>query len=71
MMRKVDAYLEYGSKQVWVVYPEDQTLYVYHPMDDGSINLRKFTVTDTLEGGDVLPDFSVQVGEFFPEIEGE
>lgn len=68
LMRKVDAYLEFGSKQVWMVYPEDKTLYVYHPLEDGSINLRKYTATDTLDGGDVLPGFSVSVSDLFPEI---
>ena len=71
LMRKVDAYLEYGSKQVWVVSPQDKTVYVYLPLDDGSANIRKYTTADTLDGGDVLPGFSVTVGNFFPAIKAD
>jgi Uma2 family endonuclease len=68
LMRKIVAYLEHGSKQVWVVYPDDKTLFVYHPHEDGGIYLRVHTATDTLDGSDVLPGFNVSVGDFFPEI---
>lgn len=58
---KVNQYLKYGTRLVWVAYPASQTV-VIHTVS-GS-----FTVDEngTLDGGDVLPDFKLLVREIFP-----
>ncbi len=59
---KVLIYLRYGVRQVWVVYPSSRTVVIHTSKD-----IRRLTVNDTLEGGDVLPGFSIRVSEIFPK----
>ncbi|MBC8100657.1 MAG: Uma2 family endonuclease, partial [Armatimonadetes bacterium] len=65
LLRKVELYLANGSQAVWVVYPEAQVVYVYHSADDGSLNLRKYAADSTLDGGAVLPGFTLQLSDIF------
>jgi Uma2 family endonuclease len=57
---KVAAYLSHGTRLVWVVYP-DLRMVVVHTASGG----RTFGVEDTLDGGDVLPGFSLPVKRIF------
>lgn len=59
--QKVAEYLHAGTRTVWVLYPESKTIVVH--ISDGAHTL---TEQDMLSGGDVLPGFSVLVGEMFP-----
>jgi Uma2 family endonuclease len=61
MKKKADEYFENDTRLVWVVAPEDRTVVVLRP--DGSE--RVLTVTDSLDGEDVIPGFSLVVGELF------
>jgi len=61
--KKAFAYLEKGSKMVWVVHPKRQTVTVYR---QGSKKTLKSV--DALSGEDVIPGFSVNVAEIFPPI---
>lgn len=61
MQRKTLEYLEAGARLVWIVDPGARTVTLYRP--DGTA--RVLREDDTLEGGDVLPDFGVRVGELF------
>lgn len=63
---KIESYLASGTRQVWVLYPEQRVLDVWTPGAEGTANKRKYTTADTLTGGDVLTDFSVAVSELFP-----
>ncbi len=58
---KVHDYLESGTSQVWVVYPESRRVHVYA---QGKASVW-YSAEDTLRGGDVLPGFSVLVGDLF------
>jgi Uma2 family endonuclease len=58
---KVASYLAAGSRQVWVVYPDLQQVAVFHSARESRI----LTVADTLDGGDLLPGFSLAVAELF------
>lgn len=60
---KVAAYLAAGVRLVWVVEPRHQTVTV-HAADH---SVRVLGADDTLDGGDVLPDFRVAVAELFAE----
>lgn len=58
---KANLYLANGSRLVWLVYPVKQIIEVYYA--DTSSEL--FTKSDTLDGGNVLPDFQMTVSEIF------
>ncbi|HRF97601.1 MAG TPA: Uma2 family endonuclease, partial [Aggregatilineales bacterium] len=57
--RKAYRYLSNGTRMVWVVYPDDKTVYVCIPDSDGGMKVNVFDTTMTLSGGDVLPNFSL------------
>jgi Uma2 family endonuclease len=59
LRRKIDAYLTYGSKSVWVVYPDSRSVMVYRA--DTITNLKaNQSIEDPL-----LPGFSSPVASFF------
>jgi Uma2 family endonuclease len=58
---KAKYYLEHGTRLVWLVYPEQRIVEVLaHGVD-----ARTLTERDVLDGGDLLPDFSLAVSEIF------
>ena len=61
LRRRTRDYIEAGVSLVWIVWPDDQTVSVHA----GSMNPTELTSTDTLDGGDVLPGFTVTVAELF------
>ena len=61
VLAKVADYLEAGTRLVWVVYPQTQTIVVYRP----SAEVRLLSVGDTLEGEDVMPGFACPVADVF------
>ncbi len=61
MRIKVAEYFNSGVKVVWMLDPPTLTLRVY----DAPERFRQLTRDDTLDGGGVLPGFSVRVGELF------
>lgn len=60
VLQKVNNYLKYGTQLVWVVYPRLQQIVVH--TQDGARTLSR---EDTLDGGAVLPGFSLALDEFF------
>lgn len=58
---KVDPYLEGGAQAAWVVDPLRRSVTVH--LAGGEIEI--LSEDDTLDGGDVLPGFSVPVAEIF------
>jgi Uma2 family endonuclease len=62
MEQKVTDYLAAETLIVWVVYPNTKTVVVH--TNDGTKHL---TEADTLDGGDVLPGFTLPVRDIFPE----
>jgi Uma2 family endonuclease len=60
MADKAAYYLSRGAKMVWLVYPHKRLIEVLTPTDR-----KLLTLEDTLEGGDLLPGFSVAVREIF------
>jgi Uma2 family endonuclease len=60
-LSKVTMYLQAGVHLVWLVDPDSRTVTVFPP-DVAPHTLRE---GDTLDGGEVLPGFSVTVAEIF------
>jgi Uma2 family endonuclease len=58
---KVGMYLDAGVRLIWLVDPAINTVTIYRP-GAAPTTLRE---GDTLDGGNVLPDFRVQVAEIF------
>ena len=60
IQQKVNEYLRYSTKAVWVFYPKSKTIAVHtqsgtQPLHPG----------DTLNGGDVLPGFTLAISDLF------
>ena len=62
---KLRFYLLHGVRLVWVVDPLAQTITVYTP---GPADERVLGVGDVLDGGDVLPRFTVPVAEIMGQL---
>jgi Uma2 family endonuclease len=58
---KAEIYLRFGTKIVWLIFPEDKRVEVYVPGED----VREFGLDDSLDGGDVLPGFTLSVQDIF------
>ena len=60
---KIQMWLSYGVRLVWAVYPTTRTVEA-HPQHGAPTLL---TDIDTLDGGDVLPDFTCKVSVIFDD----
>ena len=58
---KIQKYFATGVEAVWVVFPMTQRIYIYGSPADCQI----VGVGDTLDGGKVLPGFSLPVADVF------
>lgn len=61
ILEKVRIYLGAGVRLVWIVDPETNTLTEY----TAGAAPRSLTAADTLDGGDVLPGFSLELEPLF------
>lgn len=59
--RKRDQFFAHGCKQFWVVDPETQTVEVFTSIT----RVKSLSATDTLDGGKILPGFSMPVSVLF------
>jgi Uma2 family endonuclease len=60
---KIDEYLRAGVRLAWVVYPRQERFYIY----ESASQIRRLTRSDTLDGGSVLPGFTLPLSELFPQ----
>lgn len=61
---KATYYLENGARLVWLVYPEKRLVEAYRLAGDVEILLEG----DSLDGGEVLPDFTLLVADVFADV---
>lgn len=61
LMEKVNQYFQAGVEVVWVFYPHQEMVYVYESLTE----VRGLTRDDTLDGGNVLPQFKVALKDLF------
>jgi Uma2 family endonuclease len=65
MSRKLDEYFRAGVRLVWYVDPKKRTVRVYTARDTSAL-LRE---NQSLDGGDVLPGFSLSIRKWFAKAE--
>lgn len=62
MRRKAEKYLEYGTRLVWLVFPDEQQVEVYSLLEEDVITVG---MDGVLDGKDVLPGFTLAVKDIF------
>lgn len=67
VFKKANEYLRAGTRIVWAAYADEQRVYVMRLDEDGGLRSLPFGINDTLDGGDVLPGFTLSVRDIFPE----
>lgn len=65
VVRKIDEYFRVGVRLVWVVYPENDSIYVYESPNSVQIKRRG----DQVDGGSVVPGFRMSVDDLFGPVE--
>jgi Uma2 family endonuclease len=63
VFKKVNEYLAAGTQLVWVIYPQEQTVHIFRPIEPRWTTLE---TGDKLSGESVLPDFEIDVSMIFP-----
>ncbi len=71
MNYKINAYIQYGSRLVWIVDPEREIVTTYRPGQEGDIIARVLRIDDVLTGGDMLSDFRLPLHDLFGSIPPE
>lgn len=66
IIAKIELYLQYGTKLVWVFYPETKSVYVWRKANGGMLT-NKIGIDGELDGEDVLPGFKIAVKDIFPK----
>jgi Uma2 family endonuclease len=61
VQEKVQDYLAAGTRLIWLVYPNTQTVVEYRSLTQ----IRHLVRDDKLEGGEVLPGFSHPLSQLF------
>jgi Uma2 family endonuclease len=64
MDEKIALYFSAGSRQVWIVKPKQRTIAVY----SSPFDVRILGEQDTLDGGDVLPGFELELSKLFAVV---
>lgn len=63
--RKIAFYLAHSVRLVWIIDPRTQLVTVLAPGEEP----RTLASGDSLDGGDVLPGFAVEVAEIFAQLQ--
>lgn len=64
LRKKAEYYLANGGQLVWIIYPKKRLIEVYTLDEDVEI----LTTADALDGGDLLPGFSLPVEDVFEPV---
>jgi Uma2 family endonuclease len=67
VLKKAQEYFRAGTRLVWAVYADEKIVYVMTLDEDGRTISTPHKIGDTLDGGDVLPDFRLAVRDIFPD----
>ena len=64
VQRKAVRYLALGVREVWLIYPQEQSAEVYRPLQKG-FHVLPIGIDQSLEGGSILPEFSLPLRAVF------
>ncbi|MGH7199064.1 MAG: Uma2 family endonuclease [Planctomycetaceae bacterium] len=64
LLKKLRDYFTHGVALVWVIYPRDQVVYVYHSFQ----RVEVLSSDDVLTGGEVLPGFELPLRDLFASL---
>jgi Uma2 family endonuclease len=64
--KKAYEYFRAGTKIVWAIYPDERRVYVMRLDEDGGLKSIPQEDDALLDGGDVLPGFTLAVQDVFP-----
>lgn len=62
---KIVEYFENGVRLVWVIHPQEQYVLVYRSSQEPDRLLKS---TDSLDGEDIVPDFTLPIAELFQKL---
>lgn len=66
MRLKLKEYFESGTRLAWIIDPPKKTLAVYTAATEKPE--RVLSEQETVDGGDVLPGFTLRIAELFPDV---
>jgi Uma2 family endonuclease len=69
LLDKVRVCLLAGTQMVWAVHPASKVIDVYRLAENNTLNIQIFDIDSILDGGSVLPGFSLAVKEIFKGLE--
>ena len=61
---KIVEYFDGGSKLVWVIHPDEESVLVYHKPQPDKLLQR----SDSLDGETIIPGFTVPLAELFADL---
>ncbi|MDZ4669640.1 MAG: Uma2 family endonuclease [Phototrophicales bacterium] len=67
LMQKIETYIMYGTRLVWVIYPEERVVEIWRSAGDDGLHKRTLMEKETLTGEDVLPNFVLAIADLFPK----
>ena len=67
VQKKYDLYEEYGVKEYWIIYPNEQTLFQFVLNEQGKYQLHKMFAEDDLVPSYLFPDLIVDLKEAFED----
>lgn len=67
-LRKAEKYLAIGTRAVWIVDPTDKEVDICRPSADGGMNVQTIGIDGVLDGGDILPGFTLPVQNIFKNL---
>jgi Uma2 family endonuclease len=65
LRKKAEYFLTHGVKIVWLINPKPQIVEVCTLAEDGTMLTRTLAIDGTLDGGDVLPGFTLSMKDVF------
>jgi Uma2 family endonuclease len=65
VLNKIRDYFRTGVRRVWVVYPVEGQVYIYDTPT--SVRILSLEAGDSLDGGDLLPGFTLPLATLFEE----
>jgi Uma2 family endonuclease len=63
--KKARAYMDNGTRLLWIIYPDTREVEVHQPVQP----MRLLTASETLDGAEVLPGFSLPLATLFSALD--